>query len=225
MKKVVLLYLLLLLLMGHLTYAQVAAGDVSTPGSSNIKLELKLGSDTINGGQLGIWGGYSWNQIWGARMGVLFTESSNMGTSSSSYFTVPILLSIRPYPEKKISLFGGIQLGYRLKIHVSEVVELNKPMKAEGPDEIKRESERRKQLKDKLMGFDKDKTPRLQVGLVAGADFEFSFGLTIGLYGVKYLIDPGKGTCYDDWKLHPSWTLFPTIGYNLVRIYDFLRKN
>ena len=171
--------------------------------------------------RLGVWGEYSWNKICGARVGILLDSGSTGGLynmiSSSTYFTIPILLTSRLDPERKSCFFGGVQLGYRSAIQAHEVEELR-----QGKDRIGRVPgpERLAKLKNKLVGFGKDKTSPFQVGLVAGVDFEFSSGLTLGLYGVKYLIDPGKGTCYEGWDLHPSWSILPTLGYNAARLFQ-----
>jgi hypothetical protein len=67
--------------------------------------------------------------------------------------------------------------------------------------------------KNKTELTDADQSRNLGFSIIAGFDYEFSFGLTLGLSYSKGMIDVIKAE-----ESYGNWTLQPAIGYNIAKL-------
>jgi opacity protein-like surface antigen len=120
------------------------------------------------------------------------------------YLTLPIMLRGYPGADRQFCFFGGIHGGYLISgkqfLTSSEIDFRKRKRNKKRDDEVKN-------LKEI------DQHNKFDFSIVAGFDYEFSFGLTLGLSYNKGFIDVIKAS-----HSLGNFTLQPTIGYNIATL-------
>jgi len=82
-----------------------------------------------------------------------------------------------------------------------------------------------KYLKGRQPIVDKSQVVRVGITAAAGLQYEFSFGLILGISVTQSLIELVKASQpYDNWRLHSleGWWIYPNIGINFVKLFNKL---
>jgi outer membrane receptor protein involved in Fe transport len=125
------------------------------------------------------------------------------------YIVLPIIFRGYPGDDRQFCLFTGVQAGYLIGVQKGDL---------SGKDFT--DASQRKEIidatvkgKNKTELTDADQSRNLGFSIIAGFDYEFSFGLTLGLSYSKGMIDVIKAE-----KSYLNWTFQPTIGYNIAKL-------
>jgi hypothetical protein len=149
----------------------------------------------------GAFGEYKWNKRRGIRTGILFYFTQKSVHNPFWELIVPILVTNYLCPNYKDSMrIGQFCLLYGV----------------EG-----------KYRRGRQPIVDRNKFQEVHVGITAaaGLQYEFSFGLILGISVTQSLIDIVKtGQPDDKWRLHTleGWWIYPTIGINFVKLFNKL---
>lgn len=126
------------------------------------------------------------------------------------YINLPIILRAYPGEERQFCWLGGLRIGY---VANANFILGNKSYFEIILDELIGESEGTQvDIKDIA---EQDKISRFQVGVVAGFDYEFKMGLTLGFAIGKDFIKvlQAKDSSF-------NWTSGLSLGYNFGRFLD-----
>jgi hypothetical protein len=126
------------------------------------------------------------------------------------YISLPMILRSYPGAGRQFCFFAGLQTGYLIagrQLLVNYQLRLVEDFEAILNLENIRNQNSEYALKEiaEVNKFDFD--------LLIGFDYEFSFGLTLGLSYTKGFIDIIKGK-----ESYGNWTLQPVIGYNIAKL-------
>lgn len=224
MKKNLLLISSLLLALGNAAYAKVpnykaAAGRSSSNNMQEIKFGPQIGISLAKKG--GLFGEYKLNEALGVQGGFVYfsniyflddAEVANGGYifTKIASINMPVLLRAYPGNDRQFCWFGGFQLGYITSGKFNFISSTSLPNE-EKVEQIKNAEDLLKNMNIDLKDInEQDKVRRFQMGIVAGFDYEFDFGLVTGLTYTKELIDVIKSK---DSLL--NWSLQLALGYNL----------
>jgi len=214
-----------------LASAQVLAAPARNSRSRNTVEEIKFGPQLggLTRWQAGVTGEYKFSESLGLQTGLEFVRDWYMlvepkVSNGKIAFTVldrinlPIVLRGYPGDDRQFCWFGGFQLGY---ITEADFAFANDDMSSSSSfGEIGKERKKlEKGSKSNVVKLEdiqeKDQVNRFQFGIVVGFDYEFSFGLTLGLRYSKELIDvlKSKDSVF-------NWNFRPTLGYNFGKLLE-----
>ncbi|OJW72293.1 MAG: hypothetical protein BGO68_06150 [Candidatus Amoebophilus sp. 36-38] len=226
MKKILLLINCLLLALGSMVYAKAPAARAKYKGSSNNMEQIKFGPQVgglgILSDKVGFFGEYALTEKLGMQADLLYftntyyIDSIDISNGKSAlvqldYINIPIILRMYPGSDRQFCWLIGTHLGYliRGKFKFSDENNLDPINNTEKFKNVFQE-----------IGFtnlkdveEQDKIRKFQFGIVVGFDYEFGFGLILGLTYTKDLIDIIKSE-----KSFYNWTLQPTLGYNFGKL-------
>ena len=207
MKKILLLINCLLLALGSMVYAKAPAARAKYKGSSNNMEQIKFGPQVgglgILSDKVGFFGEYALTEKLGMQADLLYF--------TNTYYIDSIDISMYPGSDRQFCWLIGTHLGYliRGKFKFSDENNLDPINNTEKFKNVFQE-----------IGFtnlkdveEQDKIRKFQFGIVVGFDYEFGFGLILGLTYTKDLIDIIKSE-----KSFYNWTLQPTLGYNFGKL-------
>jgi hypothetical protein len=219
MKKNLLLASFLLSIFANTTYGK--APTFKSRFNKNTVQKIKFGPQIglgILSDKAGITGEYGINDTLAVQIGLTYffnghfltsTDVSNGGSAlvRADYISLPILLRAYVKENKKSCWFGGIQLSYLIEAEFKFIPDRGLTLE----DFNERTQEFKKAEVTKLKEIDEqDKINKLQFGFVAGFDYEFDFGLTLGITFTKDL-----RTIIKSDTSYLNWALQPTLGFNL----------
>lgn len=216
-----------LLLASAQVFAAPARNKRSTNNVGAIKFGPQLGG--LTGWQVGVTGEYKFAESLGVQAALEFVHdwylllepqvsNGNVAFTVLDRINLPIILRGYPGADKQFCWFGGFQLGYITK---AKFAFANDDMSSSASfGDVGKEREKLKEdLENKVVKLEdikeQDQINRFQFGIVVGFDYEFSFGLTLGLRYSKELIDVLKSK---DSLL--NWTFRPTLGYNFGKFLE-----
>jgi len=229
MKKNVVLINFLLLASLNIIFANEAIArtnynKIPRNNAKQIKLGPQIGSG-LTSHQIGLFGEYGLDEKLGLQINIFYQryvyfmssiEVSEGGSAitEANYISLPVLLRFYPGNDRQFCWFGGIQLGYlvtgKFKFRDDEELDFLKDFKNIVDDFQQAPFVNLKELSEQ------DKINKLQLAIVAGFDYEFEFGLILGISYSKGLIEVIK--CKES---HSHWTLQLTLGYNLAKFFNF----
>jgi hypothetical protein len=222
MKKILLLATFLLLAYVNIVYAKAPAmppaiNSLSMKNTGKIKFGPHVGTSFLLG-TIGASVEYKLNEKLGVQIGMLYCSNicllhavtwsrGRSALAGVSYIKLPILVRAYPGSSRQFCWFGGLQVGYlvggRLVFMDEKYLHgIYGPLKSPLDQEV---------IKFKDIN-EQGEVRKLQWGIVAGFDYEFIFGLIVGLTYTKDFVDVVKTGRSDG-----NWSLRPTLGYNFGR--------
>jgi hypothetical protein len=222
MKKNILLVSFLLATFGKMTYANnyvFSSTSYKDNKTQQIKFGPQLGLATASG-RLGLFGEYKLNESLGLQTGLAYFSngylliSTELSDSRSAItilncISAPVILRMYPGNDRQFCWFGGIQLGYVVK---GKFLFLPKDDSEESIAKLVEDliDKKGENFNTSLGEIDKqDKVQKFQFGITAGFDYEFRFGLILGLSYTKELINIIKSE-----DSLGNWASQFTLGYN-----------
>ncbi|MHB9147025.1 MAG: porin family protein [Candidatus Amoebophilus sp.] len=172
-----------------------------------IKFGPQLGTGIFAGSlRLGIVGEYKLAEWLSIQAGILYFRNQYFlkGTFPNStetlalvlpqHITVPLVLRGYLKPDKKMSFFAGVHVGYL----VGGFLEWHKTMLT------------RKYIASLHLNDERLAAKKLGYAFLLGSDYQFNYGITVGL---TFIYELTKVIATDRASL--NWTLAPTLNYNL----------
>jgi hypothetical protein len=127
------------------------------------------------------------------------------------HIVLPIIVRIYPGDHRQFCLFTGVRTGYLIG---GDKGDLDRTI--EDLNDISKGIKIAKEVlegKNKTKLTEVDQHRKFDFSIVAGFDYEFSFGLSLGLSYGKGMIDVIKAK-----DSVGNWTLRPAIGYNIAKL-------
>lgn len=210
---------LAILFLGSIIYAKEPAYKLNR--STSLQEQIKFGAHYgINffSSSWGIFGEYKPNESLGLQIAISYfknfytllgTEVSNGGAAmaETNYISLPFILRSYPGNDRQFCLFAGAKLGYILKGNF--LFTPGKEITKEDAEKLVKDIESNKLVISLKDINEQDKINRFQLGFTLGLDYEFKFGLILGLSFTKELINVIKSK-----NSFLNWTLQPTLSYN-----------
>lgn len=219
MKRILLYISFLYLSLAGVVYAKEPA--------NSLHQQIKFGPHggiSILSNSAGIFAEYKPNESLGLQTAILyfkniytlFSTAVSNGEAAiveTNYISLPLILRAYPGSDRQFCLFMGAKIGYVLRgnfIFGSDIGIKNKDM-IELTEDTKNDSTSIS-LKDIN---EQNKINRFMLGITLGLDYEFKFGLIMGLNFTKELIDVIESK---DSSL--NWSLQPTLGFNFGKYFQ-----
>lgn len=175
--------------------------------TQRIKFGPQIGTGIFAGSlRLGVVGEYKIVEWLGMQTGLLYFHNQyflsgtfpnineTLAAVAPHYITVPIVLKGYPKPDRRNSFFAGIHISYLL----GGFLEWHETMLT------------RKYIAAIRLNDERLTARQLGSALILGGDYEFQYGITVGLTFIHELtkvIETDNATL--------NWTLAPTLSYNL----------
>lgn len=201
----------------NITYAKVSSNNIE-----KIKFGPQLGINILSG-RAGIFGEYKFNEALGLQIDISYyrnlyildgMEVTNGQTAvvQSGCISMPVTLRVYPGKDRQFCWFGGFQLGYIVSGKFSF-----SPKKLDTYSQEKIKDMLKDYVKNAYLDLkdinEQDRIRKFQLGMIAGFDYEFGFGLILGLSYCRELIDVIKSE-----NSYINWNLQPSLGYNFGKL-------
>lgn len=185
-----------------LAAAQVMAAPVRRTKSVNHTGEIKFGPQLGGALGIGVFGEYALNDNLGIQVSFGYqTNSYSLEDIQSlsyinknaivrlGYIHLPVVLRAYPGEKRQFCWFAGLRIGYVTNAKFSIGSQKSLDIFLEGVEDRLGFQENTNIIKVNMQDIsDPDKLSKSQIGAVAGFDYEFQFGLTLGFAIIKDFI-------------------------------------
>lgn len=213
-----------------ISFLYLALGSVvcAKEPATSLQEQIKFGPHggiNILSSSWGIFGEYKPNESLGLQTAILYSKNiyTLLSTAVSngeaaivetSYISLPLILRAYPGSDRQFCLFMGAKIGYVLRGNF--IFESNIVIKEKEKDIVKLAEDIKNGITISLKDInEQNKVNRFLLGITLGLDYEFKFGLILGLNFTKELID-----VIESKYSSLNWSLQPTLGFNFGKYFQ-----